>query len=143
MALSSKEQVVFREYPIWFWLTGVMAIAVAWIYDLTGRSWTGLVTILVGVAFIALTPILSVTVDRGKRTLNIRYRSLLRFSKKTYSFSEIADISVAEDREGERMYRVELILWSAPKVPLRRTYSVGRKRKERIAQRLKSAISRS
>ncbi|PYR95767.1 MAG: hypothetical protein DMG12_27995, partial [Acidobacteria bacterium] len=57
-------------------------------------------------------------------------------STKAYPLSEICFVNVAEDSEGERMYRVELILRSGQVVPLRNGYSVGKARKERRAQRL-------
>jgi hypothetical protein len=95
---------------------------------------------LLGGVVITLASILTVTVDQGRETLHLRYRSLLHVSNKTYSFSQIRLVNVADDAEGERMYRVELILRSREVVPLRNGYSVGKANKERRAQRLRSAI---
>src|SRR5207247_2049787 len=72
--------------------------------------------------------------------LNLRYRSLIRGSTKAYPLNEISLVNVAQDWEGERMYRLELILWSGQVVPLRTFYSVGKGHHERRARRLRSEL---
>jgi hypothetical protein len=57
-----------------------------------------------------------------------------------YPLSEICFVNVAEDSEGEQMYCVERILRSGEAVPLRNGYSVGKARKDRLAQRLRSVL---
>jgi hypothetical protein len=133
-----SEQVVFRDYPIWHWLSGVMLIVVgAVVGDSSGER---LVIAVVGLAFIAFAAVLTVTVDRRRGILNLHYRSPLRASTEVYPFSAICLVDVAEDDERERMYRVELILQSGQVVPLRSWYTVGKWRKERRAQRLRSVL---
>jgi hypothetical protein len=140
MAISSNEQVVFRDYPLWLWLPGMMAIALTLPAWMQFKAWERLLFALMGVALIGFASILTVTVDRQRGTVNLRYRSLFRVSTQTYPLSEICFVNVAEDPEGERMYRVELILWPGQAVPLRNGYSIGRWRHERRAQRLRSAL---
>jgi len=134
MPICSNEQVVFKDYPLWFWLPGVVTLAFA--AGIAEKAWERLLLALMGVVLIAFASILTVTVDHRGGTLNLHYRSLFRVSTKAYPLSEICFVNVAEDSEGERMYRVELILRSGQVVPLRNGYSVGKARKERRAQRL-------
>ena len=135
--MSPDEHVVFRDYPLALWLTAAMVVAGAFGAD---DIWQGLLVALVGAALIAYASVLTVTVDRRRETLHLRYRSLLRVSTKSFPFREIRAVNVAEDNEGERMYRVELLLHSGETVPLRTMYAVGRARKNRRAERIRSAI---
>jgi hypothetical protein len=132
------EHVVHREYPLLFWFFGAMFLVVDAVVmkEVSERVLMG----LGGVGFIGFGSVLTVTVDRAKRTLTIRYRSLFRPSTRTYPFGEISYVTVSQDGEGERMYRVELVLRSGEVVPLRSGYSIGRARKERIAEKLRSAL---
>ena len=136
--MSSNEQVVFKDYPLWLWLPGALTLVLA--PGIAEKAWERLVLALMGIVLIAFASILTVTVDHGRGTLNLHYRSLFRVSTRAYPFSEICFVNVAEDSEGERMYRVELILRSGQIVPLRNAYSVGKARKERRAQRLRSVL---
>jgi hypothetical protein len=139
MAVSSNVQVVFRDYPLTLWLMGLLFLFVGAAIpfgDAQGR----VLMSLVGVFFIAFPSILIVTVDRTRGMLNLRYRSLIRGSTKAYPLNEISFVNVAQDPEGERMYRLELVLWSGQVVPLRSFYSIGRGHYERRARRLRSAL---
>ena len=138
MANGSDEQVIFRDYPLWLWLTGVMIIFVG--VGFNENAWQLVVVSLIGVAFIAFASVLTVTVDHRQETLNLHYRSLFRASGKAYPLSEICSINVVEDNERERMYRWELVLWSGEVVPLRTIYSVGKARKKRRAQRIRALL---
>jgi hypothetical protein len=138
MAMSSNEQVVFKDYPLWLWLPGVVTLALVPL--VAESSWERLLLALIGIVLIGFDSILTVTVDHRRGALNLQYRSLFRVSTKAYPLSEICFVNVAEDSEGERMYRVELILRSGQAVPLRNGYSVGKARKDRLAQRLRSVL---
>jgi hypothetical protein len=139
--MSSNEQVIFRDYPLWLCGTGVVLLAV--VFGPLGAVehwWERLLFGLIGVGLIGFDSLLTVTVDHRLGTLNLHYRSLFRVSSKAYPFSEICSVDVAEDSEGERMYRVELILRSGQTVPLRSWYVIGKARKNRRAQRLRSVL---
>jgi hypothetical protein len=134
-------RVVFRDYPVGIWFTGLIALAVAAVFFITDVPKTqALLVTLIGSVFIALASVLTVTVDQSRGILRLNYRSLLRASTKAYPLSDIAIVNVAQDREGERMYRLELIRYSGEIVPLRSGYLVGRKHHERKAQRLRSVL---
>lgn len=140
MAVNPHEQVVFRDYPEMSWLFGLITLAAGTIAGIAERNWDYHLFTLIGIVIIALGPILTVTVDHRRGMLILRYRSLFRVLTKAYPLSEICFVNVAEDREGERMYRLELILRSGQTVPLRSWYSVGKGHYERRARRLQSAL---
>jgi hypothetical protein len=132
---KNNEKVVFREYPLVFWGMAVPALVVsAFVPDVR------VVFVLLSIATIAFASILTVAVDGARGTLILRYRSLIRASKKTYHLNEICFVNVAEDSEGERMYRIELILRSGEIVPLRSGYTTGKAGKERRAQKIRSLL---
>jgi hypothetical protein len=132
------ERVVLRDYPLWLWLPGVVTIAVS--TEIMDKTSERLLFWVLGAAVIAVAPILTVTVDHSRETLRVQYRSLLHVSNKTCPLKQIRCVNVVEDAEGERMYRVEIVLRSGEVVPLRNGYSVGKSLKERRAQQLRSAI---
>ena len=134
----NNEQVVFREYPVLLWLFGIMGIVVGAFVAQT--VWELLLLEPMGVAMVGFASILTVTVDHARGTLSLGYRSLFRTSTKVYPLNEICFVNVAQDREGERMYRLELTLQSGEVVPLRWGYIAGKKYQERRAQRLQSAL---
>src|SRR5437773_879268 len=75
MTVSSDVQVVFRDYPLTFWLFGVTFIAPVPIGIIAGvREF--LVLALVGIVIIAVASILTVTVDHRREIITLRYRSL-------------------------------------------------------------------
>jgi hypothetical protein len=143
MTVSSDVQVVFKDYPLTLWLFGVLFLLTGAAFPF-GQDAPGaqgrVVMWLGGVLLIAFPSILIVTVDRTRGMLNLRYRALIRGSTKAYPLNEISFVEVAQDREGERMYRLELILRSGQVVPLRSSYSIGKGHYERRARRLRSAL---
>ena len=72
MAMSSDEQVVFKDYPLWLWLPGVVTLALA--AGIPEKAWERLLLALMGVVLIAFASILTVTVDHRRGTLNLHYR---------------------------------------------------------------------
>ena len=136
--MSSNEQVAFKDYPVWLWLPGVMTLALA--AGIAESAWQRLLLALAGFVLVAFASILTVTVDHRRGTLKLHNRSLFRASTKAYLLTEICFVNVAEDSDRDRLYRVELILRSGEVVPLRYGYSIGKARKERSAQRLRSML---
>ena len=140
--MRPDEQIVFRDYPLAIWFTAALVLTVAVADFASNSGWEAVVVALVGMAFVAYASTLTVTVDRGRETLTLRYWSLRRTSTKAFRFGEISSVDVVEDDEGERMYRLELVLRSGETVPLRTLYAVGKRRKERRAKRIRTAIGK-
>ena len=141
LATSSTEKIVLRDYPIWSWFIGALVLVVATLTAISGGGLWGLtVSSLIGFLFITFASILTVTVDHDQGNLNLHYRSLFRHSTKVFPLREVCLVEVVEDNDRERMYRMELILQSGEVFPLRYFYSVGKRRKERRAERILTAI---
>lgn len=139
--MSSGEKIIFRDYPIWIWYTGALVLTVAAVTAISGESvWGSIVMSLIGFLISGLASILTVTIDHDQGNLNLHYRSLFRGSTRVFPLNEICLVDVVEDNERERMYRMELILQSGEVVPLRSSYSVGKRRKRRRAERIRTAI---
>ena len=138
MRTSPGERIIFRDYPIAVWLTGLMFVGAV---IAPSGTISRVVFTLIGAAIIALAPVLIVSVDQGRRTLALKYRSLLRVSTHTYQFDDILAIDVPKDGEDPWLSRIELILQSGQRVPLRIHVSIGRRGKERNAQLLRDALS--
>src|SRR5262245_26492561 len=102
---------------------GATAIAVE-------KTWEWFLFSLMGALLIVLVSVLTVTVDHQRQTLNLHYRSLLRVSTKACAVTEVRFVNIAEDSEGEGMYRVEVTLRSGQVVPLSSTYSGGKRSNE-------------
>jgi hypothetical protein len=140
LTVSSNVKVILRDYPLTIWLVGLLFLfvgAAPFGWDAQFR----ILMLLAGALLIVFPSKLIVTVDRTRGMLNLRYRSLIRSSTKTYPLNEISMVNVARDPQGERMYRLELILWSGQVVPLRSFYSIGNGHYERRARRLRSVLA--
>jgi hypothetical protein len=138
MALHSNEQIVFRDHPLMFWFFGILPLGIA---VLTHEIlWKRLLLVLAGLAVIGLAPVLTVAVDSARGILHLHYRSPLRSYTKTFSLNEIGFVRIAEIRDSNRMFRVELILLSGEVVPLRKGYATGKAGKKRQAKKLRSAL---
>jgi hypothetical protein len=138
MALAAKVEVLFTDYPKVLPFSGVLTLFVSVIVPDT--IWERLLLVLIGLVLIGLGSILTVIVDHRRGELHLQYRSLFRTKTQTYPLSDISFVNVSEDSEGEKMYRLELILTSGQVVPLTHEYSGGKKRKERRADSIRSAL---
>src|SRR5437016_1205415 len=95
--VSSTEQVVFKDYPLGVWLTGIAALVLGVV--IPDRIWERILFVVIAFPFIGFVPILTVTVDPMREALQLRYRSLFRVSTRVFSFSEIYSANVREDWE--------------------------------------------
>ena len=133
----SGQKVVFRDYPLILWLLGAIALFVGiWLIDeIAGR----LVFIGLGIAAVGFMAVLTVTVDHTNRTLYLKYRSLFRRSIKMFSIVDVCGVNVVCDND-EGNFRIELLLRSGQRVPLRSAYSPGKWLHERKARRLRAEL---
>src|SRR5262249_16901489 len=93
--MSAHEQVVFRDYPICIWFTGLMTLSVS--LGFLEKMSELLLFSLAGLAIIGFASILTITVDTRLQTLHLRYWSPLRVSTKVYPLNEIGFVNVVED----------------------------------------------
>lgn len=132
------KEIVFRQYPYWLWLAGLATLTLAAV--VIEDVWDRTLLAVVGMGFIVLPSTLTITLDRRSGILALHRRSLLQHWSKDFPLRDIAAVSVAQDRERERLYRVQLELRSGEVVPLQSEFSAGKARKERAAQRLRGAL---
>jgi hypothetical protein len=131
------EHILTRDYPLVFWAVGTLAIAIGSLVDETiGVRAT---FVVLGVLAVGFAPVLTVTSDRLRRTLTLRYQSLFRHWMKSYAWDDICGVGVHDDG-GEGTYRVELFLQSGERVPLRSWYRAGKWRHQRLARKLESLL---
>lgn len=135
--LSPDEEIIFRDYPLILWLTGIATLFLAGLIidELSVR----IIFAGIGISALAFASVLTVTVVRGRGTLNLHYRSPARNCTKSYPLRDISFVKVKKDTD-EGNYRVELFLWSGEIVPLRSAYTAIRRGKERQARQLRSVL---
>ena len=134
-SLMRDEQILFRDYPLVFWVMGAFAIVAGVLMRET--IMLRVIFALLGVAGVGLGSVLTVRSDPRRRALELCYWSLFRRSIKSYAWDEICSVRVKEDI-GEGNFRVELVLCSGEVVPLRNWYSPGKARHGRTARKLES-----
>lgn len=138
--MRSSEQVVFRDWPLLFWLMGCIVLVAAGLELRFGTPrWTIAVPVVGGVLVLGFASILTVSVDSARRVLIVRYRSAFRSSSAEYAIDYISSVKLSEITDETRMYRLELVLASGEVVRLRLGYSSGGVWRRR-AQRLREAI---
>jgi len=98
------ERIVFRDCPIAFWIFGTIAIVIAAMIPDVRLAFLPL-----GILSTGFASVLTVTFDRTRRTLHLRYWSLFRRWKRSYSRDEIGAVYVKEDNEADS-FRVEMML---------------------------------
>jgi len=143
MQTPSSEKLVIRDSPVALWVTGgvvalsgVLMVAEFVLLGVDARGIVGaVITALVGLVMILLPSALTVTVDRERGLLTLRYRSLLKSSVKEFPLSELSSIEV-ERSQNSPSYRLRLTLASGQQLPLRSYYSGGYASKAQKASQL-------
>jgi len=137
-AMTSNEQLVLRDYPLGVWLFGLVFLAAG--MGIPMETSGHVLMSLAGLIVVGFVSVLSISLDRGRGVLNLHYRSLFRVARRAYRLEEICSVDIAEDIEGEGMYRIELTLRSGQVIPLRSWYKGFKRSNQRQAQRLRSAL---
>ncbi len=132
MNASAPDQLIVREYPFLFWLLGGGSMLFGLLDALQAGHLPGLLFFLIGAALILfLAPVVTVVVDKGRGTLSIRRRTLLRNQVREIRLHDIATIQAdsmtSRTRGGgyRRAFRLELVLVSGEKIPLQGYYTGG------------------
>jgi hypothetical protein len=109
-------------------------------------QWIALAIALgINLLILLLSTVLDVQADRLRGTLSISHRGLLRRSQRQIYFNEIESIQLGtsvrnDDGRKSRSYRVEIWLNDGSVVPLRTSYSSGRKSKTKTIEALRKII---
>jgi len=167
------DQLIIRDYPVALWVIGAILTAGGLLWELAflalqpggfwpagsglarpgsvfdmivaGGFWPGAVMFFIGAPMALLPSALTVTADRLRGTLTLRYRSPVLTSMKEYPLAEIASVEVESSRStshgrSSTTYRLTLVLASGSRVPLRSYYSSGYAEKERKALQLREFL---
>jgi hypothetical protein len=137
---DSDVRLVLHDVPIFNFVLGFLFAGVGGFALYQGGPLITLLFIAVGLGFLLLSSVLTVTADRVTRVLTLEYRSALRYSRKELHFNEIAGIGVQAVRgsKGGTNYRVVVKRNDDQLVPFRSSSSTGSGGKERLASRLRN-----
>ena len=144
---SDPNQLSFRNYPIASIIFGIISIGSGIYFRAQRESWTALaIALAIGLSLFLLASVLDVNADRTTRTLTVSRRGLIQRYYEEIPFSEIATIQLGsrrntdDDGRTSTSYRVEIALKDGNVIPFRKTYSSGRRSKEKQAQSLREFI---
>ena len=143
---DNPNQYNIREYPTQSLIFGLALILTGLYLYWRNGQWIALAIPLgIVLLILLLSTVLNVQADRLTGTLSIAHRGLLRRTQRQIYFNEIESIqlgrSVRND-EGSKStsYRVEIWLNDGSVVPLRTSYSSGRKKKTETVEALRAFI---
>ena len=80
---------------------GVVAVILMLIQNAT-NWWVGLIALAIGIAVLLLNKSITLIADGNVRQIRIAKKSLLGASDNSYSFNDIKDVMIEEDRDYER-----------------------------------------
>jgi hypothetical protein len=141
---QDDSQLVIRDVPIFQWALGILFAGVGTlVINEGGPQVFGGIFAVIGVGFLLLNSVLTITADRMTRTLALDYRSALRHTVTQVPFDEIAGINVNRrvgSSKGGFTYRLTLLRKDGQVIPFRSASSSGWKGKERRAGQLREFL---
>jgi hypothetical protein len=138
---SDGSKLVLRDIPIALYLFGLVFAGVGGFGFYQSGQAMLLIFFAVGLGFLLLTSVLTITADRITRTLRLESRSVLLYKVKQISFDDIAGIGVERvSGRSNYTYRVVLKRKDGQLIPLRSSSSSGAGGKERQAGKLRDFI---
>ncbi len=144
----NNKEVISQDIPIWMWLSGDLFVGVGGFLLWKGAApwyFSG-IFLLTGLLFIALTPIVTVSLDRGSGVIEVRKKSLFRNRFNEVPAHQVASayvqqtISSGTEGGSSMVYRVVIELENGEVIPLRGYYSSGFKGKQRTAEKIRAAL---
>ncbi len=145
--MNTPNEYALKEYPIVSMLFGLGTIAGAFYFYFRMNQWIpAAILLVIGLLMVLFSSVLEINGNRITRTLSISRRGLIQRYYREISFDEIAAIQVAvhhgtdSDGDSTTNYRIEIALKNNEIVPLRKSYSSGRRSKEKKAQALREFI---
>lgn len=83
-------------------LVGGVATVIIMLMQSASQWWLGLIALAIGVAILLLNKSITLTADGNVRQIRIAKKSLLGASDNAYSFNDIKEVMIEEDRDYER-----------------------------------------
>jgi hypothetical protein len=134
-----------REYPIVQWIVGGILVSTAiFVYLSAPEGSIFLPTIdgLVGLGFLLVPTVLTVTADLGDQTLTLHYQAPFRGSEKQVRIPDIVAIRLetSHDSDSGSTYRLVIDCVGGQVIPFRSYYSSGRTGKLKKVERLRAFL---
>jgi hypothetical protein len=152
---NQDSKIVFRDYPIVTWIFGAAMIVFGLTLlpdlfhgaDLLNSLFT-IILLIVGVAFLLLSSISTVTADSNNQLLTIASRSMIKNKKQEIPFSQIASIELemspsssrSSSGQGSSTYRITATRHDGKRIPFRSTFTSGYMGKMKKVEQLRSII---
>ena len=83
-------------------MVGGVAAVIIMLLQSASHWWLGLIALAIGVAILLLNKSITLTADGNVRQIRIAKKSLLGASDNAYSFNDIKEVMIEEDRDYER-----------------------------------------
>ena len=83
-------------------LVGGVATVIIMLMQSASQWWLGLIALAIGIAILLLNKSITLTADGNVRQIRIAKKSLLGASDNAYSFNDIKEVMIEEDRDYER-----------------------------------------
>ena len=83
-------------------MVGGVATVIIMLMQSASQWWLGLIALAIGVAILLLNKSITLTADGNVRQIRIAKKSLLGASDNAYSFNDIKEVMIEEDRDYER-----------------------------------------
>ena len=83
-------------------MVGGVAAVIIMLLQSASQWWLGLIALAIGVAILLLNKSITLTADGNVRQIRIAKKSLLGASENAYSFNDIKEVMIEEDRDYER-----------------------------------------
>ena len=83
-------------------MVGGVATVIIMLMQSASQWWLGLIALAIGIAILLLNKSITLTADGNVRQIRIAKKSLLGASDNAYSFSDIKEVMIEEDRDYER-----------------------------------------
>jgi hypothetical protein len=145
---EQSSTLTLHEYPLGFWIAaGILAAGGVFLYLSTSEQQVmAAIMASIGLILLLAPTTLTVTADRLSQVLTLRYRGLLRKSKKAIPIQEIEAIRVdvsqssgGSDSSGPS-YRIVVVQRDGQVIPFRSYYSSGASGKRRKAEKLRAFL---
>jgi hypothetical protein len=146
---SQNNKLVIREYPVAFWLIGLVMISIGvfYLFNVNEQVWGAAIWSGIGLLLLLLSNILTITADRITRTLTIQHSGLLSRKSREVQVAEIAAIQVessrstsSSSRSSSPTYRIVVITKGSETIPFTNSFSSGASSKENKARRLREFL---
>lgn len=83
-------------------MVGGVATVIIMLMQSASQWWLGLIALAIGIAILLLNKSITLTADENVRQIRIAKKSLLGASDNAYSFNDIKEVMIEEDRDYER-----------------------------------------